>query len=134
MKNKTTYIIDDDKLSIKLVSLLLSRNQFCKAIFPFHNPNLALDALRMNADSLEDLPDIILLDLNMPVLDGWQFLDEFVLLPLQKEIAVFIVTSSIDPFDIEKGKKYPIIKDYIMKPITSQKLEHICQLVGELIS
>ena len=50
-------------------------------------------------------------DLNMPVMDGWQFLDEFVLLPIKKEISVFIMTSSIDPVDIEMAKKYKIVNN-----------------------
>jgi CheY-like chemotaxis protein len=66
----------------------------------------------------------------MPVLDGWQFLDEIRLLPIQKEISIFIVTSSIGPSDIEMIKKYDIVKNYIMKPITAKKLEDAIKLIG----
>jgi CheY-like chemotaxis protein len=86
--------------------------------------------LAKNCDKPSSLPDVILLDLNMPILDGWQFLDEFVKLPIKKEIAIFIVTSSIDPSDIEMVKKYDIVKSYIMKPITAQKLEEATLLIG----
>ena len=65
----------------------------------------------------------------MPVLDGWQFLDEFMLLPIQKKIAIFIVTSSIDPTDIEMFKKYSVVKDYIMKPLTTEKLKAIANKI-----
>ena len=130
MKNKLTYLIDDDKLSVKLVSLLLQKNDFCEEIQSFHNPLIALDNFKKKIKADEYLPDVVLLDLNMPVMDGWQFLDEFIDLPLQKKISVFILTSSIDPFDIEMAKNYPLVKSYIMKPITYEKLEAINQLLN----
>jgi len=123
MKNKSTYIIDDDKLSIKLMSMLIAKNNFCEEITSFHNPQNALDELKNNAKDPSKLPDVILLDLNMPVLDGWQFLDEFILIQFAKKIIVFIVSSSIDPSDLEMAKNYPIIKDYIIKPLNSEKLK-----------
>jgi two-component SAPR family response regulator len=123
MKNKITCIIDDDKLSIKLMSMLMIKNNFCEEIISFHNPQVALDNLTTNCNTPSKLPDIIFLDLNMPILDGWQFLDEFILLPLKKEISVFIVSSSIDPIDFEMVKKYNMVKNYIVKPITAEKLK-----------
>lgn len=129
MTNKLTYIIDDDKLSVKLVSLLLNKNEFCQEIKTFYNAQSALDEIAKNIHENGNLPDVILLDLNMPVIDGWQFLDEFILLPLQKEIAVFIVTSSINPVDIEMSRQYKAIKTYIMKPITADKLKAISVLI-----
>lgn len=129
MKNKTTYIIDDDKLSIKLMSMLISKNKFCEEIISFNNSQAALNELTKNCNDSASLPDVILLDLNMPLLDGWQFLDEFVQLPIKKEISIFIVTSSIDPSDIDMVKKYAIVKNYIMKPITAQKLEEASKLI-----
>ena len=130
MKNKITCIIDDDKLSIRLMSMLISKNKFCEEIISFFNPQVALDRLKENCEDSQKLPDVILLDLNMPILDGWQFLDEFILLPLKKEISIFIVTSSIDPSDIEMAKKYDMVKSYIIKPITAEKLEDASKLIG----
>ncbi|EIA08247.1 response regulator [Flavobacterium frigoris] len=130
MKNKITYIIDDDKLSIKLMSMLISKNNFCEEIISFFNPQFALDELKKNCNTPTNLPDVILLDLNMPILDGWQFLDEFILLPIKKEISIFIVSSSIDPHDIEMVKKYDMVKSYIMKPINATKLEIATELIA----
>lgn len=132
MKNKLTYIIDDDKLSIKLISMLITKNKFCENIKSFFNPQTALDDLKQNCNEESNLPDVILLDLNMPMIDGWQFLDEFILLPIKKNISIFIVTSSIDPFDIEMAKKYDVVKNYIMKPITAKKLEEATEIIRSI--
>jgi CheY-like chemotaxis protein len=70
MKNKLTYIIDDDKLTVKLMSILISV-KFCEETI-FYNAQLAIDTLKENRNTTI-LPDAILLDLNMPVMDGWQF-------------------------------------------------------------
>jgi two-component SAPR family response regulator len=129
MQNKITYIIDDDRLSIKLMSILISKNNFCEEIISFHNPQTALDELKNNATNPSKLPDVILLDLNMPVLDGWQFLDEFTLVSFAKKILVFIVSSSIDPSDLEMAKNYSTVKNYIIKPLSSEKLKQTSLLI-----
>ncbi|MBQ0908119.1 response regulator [Flavobacterium sp. F-328] len=129
MKNKLTYIIDDDKLTARLMTILITKNNFCEKIESFPNAQSAIDVLRENVRNQAELPDAILLDLNMPMMDGWQFLDEFMLLPFLKDIHVFIMTSSIDPVDIEKAKKYAVVKYYIDKPITIQKLQYMQQII-----
>lgn len=132
MKNKLTYIIDDDKLTVKLMSILISRNDFCEEIESFYNAQDAITKLKQNAENNGILPDAILLDLNMPVMDGWQFLDEFISLMIEKNIHIFIMTSSIDPADIKMATKYKVVKEYIVKPITTQKLDVLCKLIGDL--
>ncbi|MFV8359773.1 response regulator [Flavobacterium sp. LS1P3] len=132
MNNKLTYIIDDDKLTVKLMSILIAKSKFCEEIHSFNNAQFAINKLKENWNNSEILPDAILLDLNMPVMDGWQFLDEFIHLPIKKEISIFIMTSSIDPADIEMAKKYDVIKDYIMKPITANKLDMLCKLISKI--
>lgn len=132
MKNKLTYIIDDDKLTVKLMSILISKNDFCEEIESFYNAKDAISKLKENSGDNGILPDAILLDLNMPVMDGWQFLDEFISLPITKEIHIFIMTSSIDPADIEMATTYKVVKEYIMKPITTQKLDDLCKLISDL--
>ena len=72
-------------------------------------------------------PDVILLDINMPVMDGWDFLEWFKEYKshFPKPISIFMVSSSIDRRDIEKAKSYAEVKDYISKPLTDRSFFEI---------
>ncbi|MEW7277195.1 hypothetical protein ABW636_01205 [Aquimarina sp. 2201CG1-2-11] len=61
----------------------------------------------------------------MPILDGWQFLDEFVKIPCAKKIIIYVVSSSIDPEDVLRAKSYQGVSDYIVKPITIERLKEV---------
>ncbi|MCU0394165.1 MAG: response regulator, partial [Thermoflexibacter sp.] len=83
--------------------------------------------LRNNSAEADKLPDIILLDINMPEMDGWQFLDEYLAIqpPLAKYARVYVVTSSIDGADLTKAKTINGVFDFIVKPIQKDKLIEI---------
>ena len=75
---------------------------------------------------------MIFLDLFMPVMNGWNFLEEYILLKpyLKKKITIYIISSSIDPVDIKRAKSISEVSDYIIKPITRSKfLEAVKELV-----
>lgn len=123
------YIIDDDEILVMLVQMQMQKNGAFSAVETFCNGEDALTHLKAEIKANASLPAFILLDLNMPIMDGWQFLEEYVQLSLPREIPVFIATSSIDPKDIEKAKKYSVVKGYVMKPIDQPKLNEI---IGKL--
>lgn len=78
------------------------------------------------------LPSVILLDLNMPILDGWQFLDEFTKFKPAKKITIYIVSSSIDQNDHQKAANYSGVSKFYVKPITKQHLTTMLEdLAGE---
>jgi CheY-like chemotaxis protein len=72
-------------------------------------------------------PQLIFLDLNMPVMNGWEFLDSF----MSKEYSeyhdtkIVILSSTIDPEDLKKSKKYPMVLDFLPKPISKEMLEFL---------
>lgn len=123
------YLIDDDEVIIYLTDLLIKNVEFCDRLASFTDSNLAMKTLRSAIETGKDLPSVILIDLNMPVMDGWAFLDELSGLPLKHEIPVFIFTSSIDPQDMDRSKNYKIVKDYITKPLTIHKINKILRLI-----
>ncbi len=123
-------IIDDDPIFIFGVKKVMQLAEVCNNFLIYRNGQEALDALTALVTDGEKLPDVILLDLNMPILDGWQFLDEFIQTPVSKEITIYIVSSSVDPEDVLKAKSYSIVNNYIVKPITMKKLVEVLSGIG----
>lgn len=115
-------IIDDDPIFVYGAKRILEIGKICHSILIYHDGKEAFDKLSQIILTNQKLPDLILLDINMPVWDGWQFLDEFVKIPIQQKITIFMVSSSIDPSDNERIKSYEAVSDFIIKPITVDKL------------
>lgn len=82
------------------------------------------------------MPDAIYLDIEMPIMNGWEFMDEFLKLPedIRSKINIFIVTSSISNDDKDKAASYPEIKKYITKPLDAEKLNETSMVINELAS
>lgn len=119
-------LIDDDKTFNFINERVIRMSTFADNIKAYINANSALTELR-NTISLRptDFPEVIFLDINMPVMDGWEFLDELKNFPAEaiKQCKVFLLTSSIDTNDIEKSKNYGVVYDFISKPLTAEKLD-----------
>ncbi|WP_194851744.1 response regulator [Nonlabens antarcticus] len=124
MAKTHAWIIDDDAIYTFTIKRLLEKNDLAHKIDVFNNGRDALEKLQL-INCVKDYPDIILLDINMPVLDGWQFLDEFVHVADRTSITLYMVSSSIDPRDKEKSKLYKDINDFIIKPVSVKSLQNI---------
>lgn len=119
---KKTYIIDDDSIFVFVLKKLLEKHHNFGQVVDFKDGHQALELL---FSKNSELPCIILLDLNMPLLDGWQFLERLEKTELKNQLNVFVMSSSIDVTDIEKSKHYSVVKDFISKPINHEKLDRI---------
>ncbi|UAB82923.1 response regulator [Zunongwangia sp. SCSIO 43204] len=120
-------IIDDDPIFVFSAKKIMELADFCNGFMVFHNGKEALNHLDAVISTGEELPDVILLDLNMPVMDGWEFLEEFIKIESEKVITIYIVSSSIDPGDINKAKSYDNVSNYIVKPVTIESLKSVLQ-------
>ena len=121
---KTLTIVDDDDIFVFLTTKIIEQTNLVDLIKVFGNGLDAINFLKENKNNVDALPDIILLDLNMPIMNGWQFLEEYNKLnpTIGKKITIYICSSSISPDDITRAKTISEVSDYIIKPITEDKL------------
>jgi CheY-like chemotaxis protein len=124
MRKKTIWVVDDDTIYQIIVNKIIQKSEMFSAISSFKNGKEALDAVTNSINDNEILPDIILLDINMPIMDGWEFMEEMTLLKpsISKQIIVYVVSSSIAIEDKNKSKTYPDILGYLSKPVNINDL------------
>lgn len=124
MKEKTIWVIDDDPIYQIIMKKIILKSDIFSSNFSFSNGKEAIDSLKEIMMKNENFPDIILLDIEMPILDGWGFMEEIALLKPQinVEIKIYISSSSIAIEDKERAKNNPGILGYMSKPVTLDDL------------
>ncbi len=128
-KINTVCIIDDDAIFRFGIKKMMETVQFSSDFLIYKNGKDAYDNLLPKLHTKTNLPDVIFLDLNMPVMDGWQFLDELIKIPIAEQIPLYIVSSSVDSRDIKKAESYKMVNKYIVKPFS---LSIVQELMNEL--
>lgn len=118
-------IIDDDDI-VALVQGKLLQN--CKVTNEPLKFKRALDAVDYLHSASKEHHYLLLLDINMPVMNGWQFLEEIDKMEVKDNILVFMVTSSIGFNDKEKASNYPKVINFLEKPITAKNCEQFKNL------
>lgn len=120
---KLTILVDDNDIDLFVQKRLLELNHFASQILTYQSPVDALNFLR----TTDEVPEVIFLDLNMPILDGYEFLDEMMQLPAEKlaKVQVIILTSSSSMADREKTMNYPVVVDFISKPLSQSNLQQL---------
>ncbi len=131
MENKAPIIalVDDDKIFQLTASKTIKAANLTDKVLQFENGEEALDFLKHHADDSENLPDFIFLDINMPYVDGWMFLEDYAGLKtnLSKTISIFMVSSSIDPRDMDRARRNTDVREYVIKPVTREKFIELLQ-------
>lgn len=129
---KNTCIIDDDPIFVFGTKRMMKQINFSEDILVYENGQDAILNLKKMVDDGIPLPAVIFLDLNMPIMNGWEFLDDFVKIPNpnREHVVVYIVSSSIDPRDIERVEKYRTVNKYMIKPVTPEDLQKILEEVA----
>jgi CheY-like chemotaxis protein len=114
----TIVLIDDDPISTFVTEKLISKN--VKEPCQFYKYQSAKAALN---EIYKIKPNYLFLDLNMPEMTGWDFLDTFD--TEQNEAQIYILSSSVDERDINKASKYQVVKDYLSKPLIKKYIKSI---------
>lgn len=126
---KKLFLIDDDEVFTFLTKRTIDQTNLVDEVTVFSNGQDALDFLEKSAEDKDMLPEIILLDIHMPVLDGWGFLEEYILMQpaMARRITIYVVSTSISRHDFERVKRIAEVSDYILKPITKPGLIKILE-------
>jgi len=127
MNFKKVMLIDDNDIDNYLNKKIMEKAEFAEEFLVHTDAKTALKFLAENEKNVMDLPEVIFLDINMPVTSGWDFLGEFVKLPhtIIGMCPVVMLTSSIDPIDYERSKSFSCVYDYMKKPLNREELNMI---------
>jgi CheY-like chemotaxis protein len=121
-------IIDDDPINNLICEKILQLKGISSNSFSFTS---ATEALEFLEQQVGEMPSAILLDLNLPELDGWQFLEKFKSLNIKTPI--FILTSSIDPRDKNRSESYTDVKGFFTKPLIDGSLEILRDTINQAV-
>ncbi|MDR6942377.1 response regulator [Mucilaginibacter pocheonensis] len=131
IKPVSVLLIDDDEInnfiSIKLIKKALLNTEIMACL----NGKFAIDQLAdIQQKDPSKMPDYILLDINMPIMNGWEFLDEFKRLNIDPsgKSKIYIISSSVFSNDINRAKSYPLVKDFISKPLNVEKIKELFEV------
>lgn len=125
-KIATACIIDDDPIYQYTMKKIIEKYELCSRILEFKNGLEAINYFK-NVNDKNLLPELVFVDINMPVMDGWGFLQHFMQLPYipENNMTVYVASSSVDIADMNKAKSFSFIRDYIVKPLSIEKLKHL---------
>lgn len=130
-KIKMSCIIDDDPIFVFGTKKVMKEVDFCKDVIVYHNGQEAIEGLKNMVALGRELPSLIFLDLNMPIMDGWDFLDDFLTIPNnnRSQVHVYVISSSIDANDFIRARNYEVVNNYILKPITPEDIISVLNML-----
>jgi CheY-like chemotaxis protein len=129
MDNKINLlVIDDDDINIFIIKKIVEKTGYNVNMVSKSNGLLAIDHLKETMGQ-EAFPHLILIDINMPVLNGWEFLDAYETLKITQRVDMYMLSSSVYENDIEKAKTYAKVKGFISKPLSIERLIELFKLL-----
>jgi CheY-like chemotaxis protein len=121
---KKVCLVDDSEIDRYIITSVIKRYCFANEAIEFNMAQKALDYLEQNQNNIDALPEIILLDINMPEMSGFDFLEKYKSFPqtMLNKINIIILTSSNNPDDSDTAAKNSLVKVYLNKPLNEAKL------------
>ncbi len=120
------FLIDDDHPTNYYHSIVVKKSKMVKKVISFLSAKKALNYFREVQEGINlAIPEIIFLDINMPEVNAWDFLDIFEQLVLPTDPIIVILSTSINPKDERKANSYKSIYEFINKPLTVEYLKQL---------
>ncbi|MES2458739.1 MAG: response regulator [Bacteroidota bacterium] len=123
-------VIDDDEINIFIIKKIVEKTGYPVSMTSKGNGQLAIDYLKTVLESNGPFPELILVDINMPLMNGWEFLEAYEKLNVSFSPHMYMVSSSVYENDIEKAKSYKTIKGFISKPLSIDRLTELLKLIA----
>lgn len=130
MKIHRTLLIDDTDIDQKLYQRVIKRSGLVEEVVPFLYADEALEFLKSKTS---EKPDLILLDINMPRMNGFEFLEAAAneLGDMFAYVVIVMLTTSLNPTDRARATRFEIVRDFINKPLTVDQVRHASELVNQ---
>lgn len=126
------YVLENDRISSVITELIIKKNLSGGEVRCYPNGQLALHDLAAAVQTGVGVPDLILLDLDMPLMDGWEFLEALAGLPAAQAVSVFVLTSSIHPDDLARANSFRAVSGYFTKPLDGDSIVRMQVLLEDI--
>ncbi|MDA9555207.1 response regulator [Pelobium sp.] len=125
-------IIDDDEINNFIAAKLIDKIPPQAKVTTCLNGQEGIDYVKSMLNNQDEFPDIIFLDINMPIMNGWDFLEEYskLLDQIKKQVVINMLSSSVYNDDISKAETYSTVNKFISKPLTVEKIKDLYQTLG----
>lgn len=122
-------VIDDDDINVFIIKKIVEKTGFDIDMVARNNGQQAIDYIKETIAQNSPLPRLVLIDINMPVMNGWEFIEAYESLGIQQKVDMYILSSSVYENDIEKTKSYKAVKGFISKPLSMERLTELVKAI-----
>lgn len=123
-------VIDDDDINIFIIKKIVEKTGLAIEMIARNNGQQAIDYLKETILQNKSLPNLVLIDINMPVMNGWEFIEAYEELNIEQKVDMYILSSSVYENDIEKTKGYKAVKGFISKPLSMERLTELIKAIS----